>query len=714
MASGEYFQYPPPGGGSSSTTTNSISYSIGTLDGQAGSANGASISSSSIFMQSATATFPGLVSSAAQTFAGVKTFNAAPNFNSLTANVPLQLDGSKNVVSQAIDFSSIGVDVVSSISLTTQVVGILPVANGGSTGSNTGDISVTTFGTSPNNSGATIGAGQVLTLQFADATHGGAVSSTTQSFAGVKTFTSPPNFSSLSASLPLQLDGSTNVIAQAISLSGTGVVSSISLVNQVVGNLPLSQTSGSVSLTNQVVGALAQSLLAATDSTYSIGSTSNASGSRFTNAYLKNNLYLGIHPSSAGSSHCVLSTNLAIGPNPGLLMYAGSGIGFQLGTDGVELFIADTGGAQKLFKVAQKYFHHIDYTTGVNYVVGSATCFTLNKVPLLINGSTSGGVSVYVPAVTSSYPLILPASQGSASWVMQNDGAGNLTWASVLTNPMTTSGDIIVGSGSGTTSRVAIGSDSKVLTANSGSSQGLKWAYTDSNVMSISAAYTTSGGEGVFLCTGSAYSVSLTSGLTAVGQTKKFINANTGNLFGIITIATNGSQTIGTGGGTQTTLNSDGECLELFCDGSASWQIIQRRIPSTWFSYTPTFTAFGTVTSVSFFAQRVGDSLSVHGTAFTGTVTAAEARASLPANLTSSDSTKIPFLMTVGKGNEGTVSVTDFGSFAVTIERSVTYVTFIAESSSATFAKANANAMTGNTVNFGFFATGIPINGWNG
>lgn len=55
-------------------------------------------------------------------------------------------------------------------------------------------VGVTTFGTVPNNNGASIiasGITGVLQLQPADATHGGGVSTTTQTFAGAKTFSTP-------------------------------------------------------------------------------------------------------------------------------------------------------------------------------------------------------------------------------------------------------------------------------------------------------------------------------------------------------------------------------------------------------------------------------------------------------------------------------------------------------------------------------------------
>jgi hypothetical protein len=59
---------------------------IGTLDGGTYSANGASIDGTTLYLQSATATYPGLVNTGTQTFGGDKTFNGAVTIGS-TLNV---------------------------------------------------------------------------------------------------------------------------------------------------------------------------------------------------------------------------------------------------------------------------------------------------------------------------------------------------------------------------------------------------------------------------------------------------------------------------------------------------------------------------------------------------------------------------------------------------------------------------------------------------
>lgn len=77
-------------------------------------------------------------------------------------------------------------------------------------GTNTGDVTLTAVGSSPNANGASL-SGQALTLQPADGTNPGLLTSIAQTIGGVKTFNSAPNFNSLTASQALVLDGSKNV-----------------------------------------------------------------------------------------------------------------------------------------------------------------------------------------------------------------------------------------------------------------------------------------------------------------------------------------------------------------------------------------------------------------------------------------------------------------------------------------------------------------------
>jgi hypothetical protein len=121
-------------------------------------------------------------------------------------------------------------------------------------------LSMATFGSSPNNNGATISAG-ILTLQPADATHQGGVSTGSQTFAGNKTFTGSISSSNLSG---------TNTGDQTITLTGdvtgTGTASVAATVSKIQGTT-VSGTTGTTNavfssaptLVNPVVGTQSQS-----------------------------------------------------------------------------------------------------------------------------------------------------------------------------------------------------------------------------------------------------------------------------------------------------------------------------------------------------------------------------------------------------------------------------------------------------------------------
>src|SRR5581483_5926404 len=111
--------------GSAWTPTDSGSgvNTIGTLDGVSPAANGAVIAGSVLYLQSASASVPGLVSTTTQTFAGDKTFSG---------NVTL---------GGTVTVSGFGAGVVQSDGSGNLSSGTLSVSNGG-----TGDISLTSHG----------------------------------------------------------------------------------------------------------------------------------------------------------------------------------------------------------------------------------------------------------------------------------------------------------------------------------------------------------------------------------------------------------------------------------------------------------------------------------------------------------------------------------------------------------------------------------------
>lgn len=149
-------------------------------------------------------------------------------------------------------------------------------------------------------------------------------------------------------------------------------------------------------------------------------------------------------------------------------------------------------------------------------------------------------------------------------------------------------------------------------------------------------------------------------------------------------------------------------------DGTA-WRVVEVSpgLFTTWKTYTPTLTGFGTATGVSVWSRKLGDTLELQGSFVCGTTTAVEARMTLGydgtnANVTS-DAAKVPSIQLAGPLVR---SVALAGSFYLLIESNVNYVTF-----GASDATRNAlGKMLGNAL----FATGqklsftgqVPITGW--
>lgn len=193
---------------------------IGALDAQAANATGLALVSNVLSTQSADGTHPGMVNTTTQTFAGNKTFTGTISASNLsgtnTGDVTLATFGSTpanpgaSLSGQVLTLQPADATHGGGVSTTTQTfagnktfTGTISASNfsGSSSGTNTGDVTLAAFGSTPATEGASL-SGQVLTLQPADGTHGGGVSTTTQTFAGAKTFSTSvtsPIFSSSTA-----------------------------------------------------------------------------------------------------------------------------------------------------------------------------------------------------------------------------------------------------------------------------------------------------------------------------------------------------------------------------------------------------------------------------------------------------------------------------------------------------------------------------------
>lgn len=147
---------------------------------------------------------------------------------------------------------------------------------GNTSGTNSGDITLATVGSTPANAGASL-SGQVLTLQPADATHGGVLSTTTQTIPGAKTFSSEVvgsvGFTTTDGTIDSPVTGST---------AGTKAF----LMNASAGVSSLARVLSLANAATEVFFVFAGGDIAARDASSDIGGSSN----RWRDLYLSGSL----------------------------------------------------------------------------------------------------------------------------------------------------------------------------------------------------------------------------------------------------------------------------------------------------------------------------------------------------------------------------------------------------------------------------------------
>lgn len=222
--------------------------------------------------------------------------------------------------------------------------------------------------------------------------------------------------------------------------------------------------------------------------------------------------------------------------------------------------------------------------------------------------------------------------------------------------------------------------------------------------------------DDVILCSASGGSWTLTLP-TAVGITGKtyVIGRTDQTLANAVTIDADGTETIN--GAANTKLATQGERVKLISDG-ANWQIIERYIPSSWTSFTPTGTWIANTTYTGYW-RRVGDSIEIsYSVVVSGAPTSANLYVNLPTGLTMNETkfvtTDKPFGIIV-VSNEGVLSyagTAQHGGTNTTIYCSVnntasTYGSTVSVTQAVPFTFA-----TGDNVRV--MVSGIPITNWEG
>lgn len=211
---------------------------------------------------------------------------------------------------------------------------------------------------------------------------------------------------------------------------------------------------------------------------------------------------------------------------------------------------------------------------------------------------------------------------------------------------------------------------------------------------------------------GGAFTFTLPTAVGVAGKAYRIIRTDL-TLANTITLNTTSAQTIN--GASSKTLSTQYEEWEVVSDGS-NWLVLTHKYPSIWTSYTPSFTGFGTATSISGYSRRVGDGLQVKVSFVSGTATATQARISLgyggvDSNVTV-DTAKINNGAFIGMMDTSGFGATTFFWSVLSPTSSVSYINMGVQSSTVSgLTAANASAMTGNgqTVSLYF---DVPISNW--
>lgn len=98
---------------------------------------------------------------------------------------------------------------------------------------------------------------------------------------------------------------------------------------------------------------------------------------------------------------------------------------------------------------------------------------------LNLDGSTSGAISLQAANTTTSYTVKMPAAQGGASTYLQNDGSGNLSWATVSAGVTSVTATAPLASSGGATPNISItqaGGDADKVLASSGTTASWQYA----------------------------------------------------------------------------------------------------------------------------------------------------------------------------------------------------------------------------------------------
>lgn len=270
--------------------------------------------------------------------------------------------------------------------------------------------SIGAFGSSPNNSGGTV-SGNVLTIQPADATHPGALSTGVQTIAGAKTF-------STSITTPTVLSPALDTATATSMAIGTGNATTINIGNS--GAIVNIQGSTIFENTTQ---------MQVTDPLITLNKNGSAGSAANSGIEIEeNSIITGYAETSADRNSWVLKAPNTVGiatitPGPGGITLAGNVSGTNTGDQTITLTSDVSGSGTGSFAT----------TIQPNVVSNSKLA---QMATLTIKGNNTGGtanaadltvaqVNAILPVLTNTLNGLAPASGGGTSNFLRADG----TWA---------------------------------------------------------------------------------------------------------------------------------------------------------------------------------------------------------------------------------------------------------------------------------------------
>ncbi len=286
----------------------------------------------------------------------------------------------------------------------------------------------------------------------------------------------------------------------------------------------------------------------------------------------------------------------------------------------------------------------------------------------------------------------------------------------LTTKFLTATGDLIYSSSGTTAAKLAIGTAQQLIKPVAGVPA---WSWPGSVQRSASSTDSINATTDQYLFydpSGGTFTATLPTAASVAGKVYVLKKTDTTNT--IVTIATTSSQTID--GAVGTTLNTQGETLEVVSDGS-NWKVLRRYIPAI----SKNFGTFGvvgggTLSDQNYWYTRLGDRMFVQGMCTLGTVSATTCYLDLPTGLAidSAKASSVTSTQMVGRyhrlqtTNATIYDGTNAAGGACFYDGSDTAKVFLATNiASKVFTKVNASSIFGSTEKM-TFEFNVPISGW--